>query len=197
MTTTKDLPLAHGRYIAVLSTLVLALLATGCSGDDDEDDPLPTPTPAARNLHFTPSSPSGESQSFWLTSTTQDVPTINVDVNVRFSAGCAPSKFRGTLVYDASLLKVLNYSDGTFFQQGGAVVTTIVQNATPGNVVIRLDRPDSTGGVSGQGVAITIRFQAKDQTTGLSPLQWTDTNAYTPSFTDCLLVARNASIAVQ
>jgi hypothetical protein len=178
-------------------TLVLVLVLSAIACGDDDNDPTPTPTPTLRALRFTPSSPSGESQSYWLTSQNQDAPTLNVDINARFSAGCAPSKFRGTLVFDDALLKVLNYSDGVYFQQGGAVVTTFVSNATAGRVVIRLDRPDSTGGVSGQGVAITIRFQAKDQTTGTSPIQWTDTNAYTPSFTDCLLVARNASITVQ
>jgi hypothetical protein len=178
----------------LMTALAFAVLAVACGGDDDTPT---TPTPVLRNLRFTPSSPSGESQSYWLTSQNQDAPTLNVDINARFSAGCAPSKFRGTLVFDPALLKILNYSDGTFFQQGNTLVTTSVTNATAGRVVIRLDRPDSTGGVSGQGVAITIRFQATDQTTGTSPIQWTDTNAYTPSFSDCLLVARNASMTVQ
>ena len=184
------------RFAQVIFAVSTLAIAAACGGDDD-NNPTPTPTPTLRNLRFTPSSPSGENQSYWLTSQNQDAPTLNVDVNARFSAGCQPSKFRGTIVYDANLLKVLNYSDGTLFQQGGTVITTSVTTGTSGSVVIRLDRPDSTGGITGQGVAITIRFQAKDQTTGTSPLQWTDTNAYTPSFSDCLLVARNASIAVQ
>jgi hypothetical protein len=167
-----------------------------CNGDA-----APTvPSPIARTLRLTPSSPSGENQSYWLTASNQDVVTLAVDINARFDGGitgCAPSKFRGTLVFDDNLLTVLNYSDGTLFQQGGAVVTTSVTTGIPGRVVIRLDRPDSTGGVTGQGVAITLRFQAKGQSTGTTPLQWTETNAYTPSFADCLAVARNASIAVQ
>lgn len=180
------------------SSVLFVLLASACGGSDDDTPSTPsTPTPTARTLHFTPSSPSGEPQSYWLTSSNQDSPTLNVDINARFSAGCQPSRFRGTLVFDDALLKVLNYSDGTLFQQGGANVTTTVSNATAGRVVIRMDRPDSTGGITGQGVAITIRFQAQGQTTGASALQWTDTNAYTTTFSECLLVARNASIAVQ
>ena len=183
-----------------LRAIPLVLLAAFPAACGVGEDPPSAPTPIVRTLRFTPSSPSGENQSYWLTSSNQDVATLAIDINARFSGGvtgCAPSKFRGTLVFDDNLVRVLNYSDGTLFQQGGAVVTTSVTTGTPGRVVIHLDRPDSTGGVTGQGIAITLRFQAKGQSTGTTPLQWTDTNAYTPSFSDCLLVVRNASIAVQ
>lgn len=183
------------RRIAV-SVLFLAhaLIVSGCGHDS------PTaPSKPAKALHFASSFAGGDARSYWFAVVNNDIPTVPVNLMARFDAGCAPSKIRATVVFDSAAVSILNYSEGPFLKQGGAVITTTVTNASANSVTIRSDRPDSLPGATGQDVFLTLNFQPKTAaaTGAVSPIQWTDVNAFTASFTDCLTLTRNASLTVQ
>lgn len=169
------------------ATAFAAVICMACGGQSSPTAPSQTQTPSVPLLTFTPDTRNATFDVFWLE--TPEPTATGGQMLVRLMANFAArfSKFRGTILFDANVLTVVSYAEGTFMQQGGAIVDSSVTGAGSNHIDIRIDRPDSLIGATGQGLILVVRFAPKTgTTTGRSALQWDGAHAYTSSFNDVL-----------
>src|SRR4029077_17785471 len=91
--------------------------------------------------------------------------TVNVLLSGAQNAHSVPLQ----ISYDPKLLQVVNVSNGSFLSQDGQAVALVHRDDdTTGTLQITATRPPGAGGVSGQGMIVTLTLMAK--TAGQSTL---------------------------
>lgn len=179
--------------------LLVAIVAVSCSKSTPAAPTTTTTTaPAVQTLTFSSDTAAPAGQTFSLIDRHEGVAAqiaIGLQANAFDRLPC--TMYRATIVYDAAILSVVNYSEGDWMKQGGAIPTFAV-TAGGNSAVIRIDRPTSFPGANGSGIAVTLRFKPATPTTrGSSGIQWTDPHCYTPNFTDTLVRAYNGTVTIQ
>lgn len=179
----------------ILALPCLVTLACGGGGSHGPIDPSPTPIPAT--LTFTPDTNSPTPRSFALVQGAETI-TDQITILIRandFTSGF--SMFRGTIVYDTSVVTQVNYTEGDFLKQGGGLASFSVTGLNTNQTSIRIDRPSSLVAATGTGTVIALRFKPASTTArGTSALQWDDPHAYTTSFSEMLQRTYGGSITV-
>ena len=100
------------------------------------------------------------------------------------------------LNYDPAKLQLVNVSNGGFLSQDGQAVALVHrEDDTTGTLQITATRPPGAGGVSGQGVVVTMTFQAK--ASGQTPLTITRGGARDPGLQAITVNGAQASVTVQ
>ena len=97
--------------------------------------------------------------------------------------------------YDPSKLQLVNVSNGGFLSQDGQAVALVKREDPPGTLQITAARPPGAGGVSGQGVVITLTFEAK--ASGQTPITITRGGARDPNLQAITVNGAQASVTVQ
>jgi general secretion pathway protein D len=65
------------------------------------------------------------------------------------------------IVFDSKVLRLTEVSRGPFLSSDGAQVTfSETKIADPGGVIVSMNRLPGSGGISGQGTLLTLKFQA-------------------------------------
>src|SRR6266576_816259 len=101
------------RLLALTSLLVLVSCGSGSHGPID-----PTPTPTTRTLSFTSESGTPAPRSFALVDANERIANeVAVNIVANDFSGAAFSMFRGTLVFDPSVITLLDYTEGAFMKQ--------------------------------------------------------------------------------
>jgi hypothetical protein len=188
--------------IANAALLLIVTMCAACGGGKSSTPTSPTPTPSpapqVRVLSYEPSGPLGvHSYSFSdANETTPGQIALNINAN---NFNRAVSMFRATVLYEPRTLQVVNFSEGDWLKQGGALATFSVTNNAAGNgVVIRIDKASSVLGSTGSGVVLTLRFRpATGVTSGTSLLQWTDAHAYNFQFDEQLFSTQGGTVTVR
>ena len=181
-----------GRIIAALA---VSLSIAAC----EAGDPPTQPTALTYTFSFGSSAQTFQPWTFWLEDAKEGVTNqIAIAVVADFEQACQVQRVRGTLLFNANVLQIVNHSEGPYMQQGGVATDTSV-TAGRGHITFQVDRPESAEAVSGRGTVMTIRFRAAGTYSrgAVSPLQWSDPHAYTASFIDCLHAARDAEVSVR
>jgi len=100
------------------------------------------------------------------------------------------------LNYDPAKLQLVNVSNGGFLSQDGQAVALVHrEDDTTGTLQITATRPPGAGGVSGQGMVVTMTFQAK--ASGQTPLTITRGGARDPGLQAITVNGAQASVTVQ
>jgi hypothetical protein len=108
------------------------------------------------------------------------------------------SLFRGEIVFDSTVLHLLNYAEGDFLKQNGAIVTFSVTGLNTNRATLRIDRPSSLPAATGTGTVVFLRFNLPTGGIhGSTALQWDDPHAYTSGFSETLLKTHGGTVAVQ
>ncbi len=90
--------------------------------------------------------------------------TVNVNLTGAQNVYSVPLQ----LSYDPRVLQLLNVSNGGMLSRDGQAVTLVHrEDPTAGTVEVTATRPPGTGGVSGQGVVLTLTFLAKTAGQGM------------------------------
>jgi general secretion pathway protein D len=122
-------------------------------------NPLPTPTVAASGaaaFSFDPAT---------ITQPAGSTFAVNVMLAGAQNAYSVPLQ----ISYDPKMLQVVNVSNGSFLSQDGQAVALVHRDDdTTGTLQITATRPPGAGGVSGQGMIVTLTLMAK--TAGQSTL---------------------------
>lgn len=159
-----------------------------------------TVAPSLATLLFAPETTNPAGNSYTIDAALGVPGEITLRMNAfNFVPGRPVHKVRATLIYDASVLAPADntFQSGPWMTQGGAL-TEFNLSSSPGRYVIRIDRPDSVPGVSGSGTIFSKRFVAVAGVRNRStPLQWTDTDAFTSEFAQALSRAYGGTVTVQ
>lgn len=161
--------------------------------------PAPAPVPPTLTFAVETTNPMGNS---YTVDAALGVPgEITIRMNAfSFAPGRPVHKVRATLLYDPAILMPADnfYSQGPWMLTGGALTTFDIRSGTPGRLTISIDRPDNVSGVTGSGTIISKRFLSVSGVRNRStPLQWTDTDAYTVAFAQALTRAYGGFVSVQ
>jgi len=190
------------------SVVVVSLLACACSSPTTPtplpvQNPVPTPAPppvVLPLLVFTPDTTTPIANSFTLFGDTSTAGEVMLTMNANaFQSLRHISSVRATLLYDPLVLVPDNsYEAGSWLTQG-SLLTTFLFLTAPGEVIVRIDRPDSLAGVSGSGPVFAKRFRVvagvRNRTT---QVEWNDIHAYaTTSLSDLLGRAYGGTIRIQ
>src|SRR5580704_8426715 len=98
--------------------------------------------------------------------------------------------------YDPAKLQLVNVSNGGFLSQDGQAVALVKhEDEATGSLQITATRPPGAGGVSGQGVVVTLTFQAK--ASGQTPLTITRGGARDPGQQAITVNGAQASVTVE
>src|SRR5580704_6170155 len=100
------------------------------------------------------------------------------------------------LNYDPSKLQLVNVSNGGFLSQDGQTVALVHrEDEATGTLQITATRPPNSGGVSGQGIVVTLTFMAKAP--GQSPLTITRGGARDPAMQPIMVNGAQAVVTIQ
>lgn len=173
--------------------MLIAAFAVGCEGTGG-DDTAPSPTFV---LAFTPDTtntpPPG---SFYIDQAPNTSGTDEIFLRVNANFTTPFWKFRADILFTASVLEFLDYTDGTYMQQGGVTVDRLVTSTT-GRINIQIDRPDSAAGVTGSGTVLTLHFAPRPGTDGQSsPIRFSDAHAFTNGFQERLISTIGGNVTV-
>lgn len=187
------------KRLALAISVALGFVA--CGGKSSPSGPSNSTTttipPSFPAITFTPDSATPVSNSYTVTMSSTSSGTFILAMNAN-NFTRAIHKVRGTLLFDPQVLADDNtYEQGPFMLQGNAL-TQFNISGSRGQLFIRIDRPDSVAGVTGSGVIIRQRFTViggvRNRTT---PIQWTDTNAYTSSFSEVLARSYGGTVTIE
>jgi len=117
-------------------------------------------------------------------------------VNVTMSGGQNVYSVPMQLSYDPNQVQVVNVSNGGFLSQDGQVVAVVNRDdPATGTLKVTATRPPGSGGVSGQGVVVTLTLMAK--TPGQSALVITRGGARDPAMQPIAMSGAQAAITIQ
>jgi general secretion pathway protein D len=133
---------------------------------------------------------------------TFDPPTLSqakgstFTVNVMLSGGQNVYSVPVQLNYDPNQVQVVNVSNGGFLSQDGQAVALVHRDdPVTGTLQVTATRPPGAGGVSGQGVVVTLTFMAKGA--GQSALTITRGGARDPAMQPIAMSGAQAAINIQ
>jgi len=117
-------------------------------------------------------------------------------VNVMLSGGQNVYSVPVELNYDPNQVQVVNVSNGGFLSQDGQAVALVHRDdPITGKLQVTATRPPGAGGVSGQGVVVTLTFMAKGS--GQSALTITRGGARDPAMQPIAMSGAQAAINIQ
>jgi general secretion pathway protein D len=117
-------------------------------------------------------------------------------VNVMLSGGQNVYSVPVQISYDPNQLQVVNVSNGTFLSQDGQAVALVHRDdPLTGTLQVTATRPPGAGGVSGQGMVMTLTFMAKGA--GQSALTITRGGARDPAMQPIAMSGAQAAITIQ
>lgn len=184
-----------------LFVAITAIVATACSGGSKGSPTSPTPAPVAvvpPTLTFASDAPAAPAAFSYSLESEPGAPAGQIQVAIKANSMARFTMFRGTLIFDSTVLSVVSFGEGDFMKQGGALATFSVTGAGTNRATIRIDRPDSLAGAVGSGTILTLRFQpVTGVRSGRSALQWDDPHAYTASFSETLSRTYGGSVTIQ
>jgi general secretion pathway protein D len=120
----------------------------------------------------------------------------NFTVNVMLSGGQNVYSVPMQINYDPDQLQVVDVSNGGFLSVDGQIVAVVHREDTAtGTMQVTATRPPGAGGVSGQGVVVTLTFTAKAP--GQSALVITRGGARDPAMQPIAMSGAQAAITIQ
>ena len=147
-------------------------------------------------------SPQGQPAQNQLGTFTFDPPTLSqakgstFTVNVMLSGGQNVYSVPVQLNYDPNQVQVVNVSNGGFLSQDGQAVALVHRDdPVTGTLQVTATRPPGAGGVSGQGVVVTLTLMAKGA--GQSALTITRGGARDPAMQPIAMSGAQAAINIQ
>jgi hypothetical protein len=175
-------------------TIAIAMVGLASCGEGEDTEP----TPLLYTFSFVADTQPFRPYSLWLEDFKEGVTSqIAIAVLADFEPDCPIDRIQGTITYDPAVLQTENHSEGSFMDQGGIDAQTFV-TFRRGEITFRVDRPGSQGAF-GRGHVLTIRFRAASTSARgeTSPLEWTDAQAFSPDFLECLHATRSGEISVR
>lgn len=136
--------------------LLLLVLCTACGSESGPSEP-PPPPPGSPEVSFTPASPAPPANSVSLQQDSTSGARLALDVRLTGVENVAAMAF--DLVFNPQVMNFAEFSEGDFFSQGGDVSTQVAENPE-GRLIVGVALLGASQGVSGDGVAITLVFNA-------------------------------------
>ena len=136
----------HIKQALRLMVLLAGLMLTGCGGSDS-DSPQPSLSPAVSVSPATETHTAGD--------------RFDRTVEVTYVKGTSYAAF--DVVFDPAVIRFQTITEGTFMNQNGAVSTSFqaaLEDSEPGKLVVGLTRLGTADEVSGDGILLTLTFQA-------------------------------------
>ena len=117
--------------------------------------------PAGRHLAGRTRQPGGAPKLAFQASATEvdlnQTVTVNLVIENVQELFAAPMR----IAFDSKILRLTEVSRGAFLSSDGAQVTfSETKIADPGGVIVSMNRLPGSGGISGQGTLLTLKFQA-------------------------------------
>jgi hypothetical protein len=160
--------------------------------------PPPAPPPVVPTLSFQAEGVPSYPNIFHLSDRGETTPgQVAVDVNARF-VNRGVDDVQGTILYETRLLEYVNFTEGDWMKQGGALAQFSVTRTT-GGVAIRVQRASTAATTAGgSGVILTLRFRpAQGVTSGDSAMQWTEAYALVLRNTNQLVGAFGGTLHIR
>jgi len=117
--------------------------------------------------------------------------TVNILLNGAQNVYSVPLQ----VTYDAKAVQVVNVSSGGLLSQDGQAVALVHRDDGAGTLQITATRPPGTGGVTGQGVVVTLTLQAKAP--GQSMLVISQGGARDPGMQAIAVAGATAAVTIQ
>lgn len=136
--------------------LLLLVLCAACGSESGPSEP-PPPPPGSPEVSFTPASTTPPANSVSLQQNSTSGARLALDVRLTGVENVAALAF--DLVFNPQVMNFAEFSEGDFFASGGDVSTQVAENPE-GRLIVGVALLGATEGVSGDGVAITLVFNA-------------------------------------